>query len=213
MSEAMAKQLVIKPLGLVDYRPTWQAMQDFTAARTSQTLDELWVLQHPPTYTQGRNGDPSHLLNTHPIPVIPIDRGGQVTYHGPGQLVIYPLLNIQRRQWDVRQLVSWLEDSVVQCLAANHIAAAADPKAPGVYIQGAKIASVGLRVSRNCSYHGLSVNVDMDLTPFSGINPCGFQGLNVTQWREHIAKTSVETVSQQIVTQLCKNLPPITESA
>lgn len=197
---------LIKHLGQVDYRATWQAMQDFTSARTQITRDEIWVLEHSPVFTQGRNGDPHHILNPHNIPVIPIDRGGQVTYHGPGQLVIYPLLNIDRRNMNVRELVSWLENSVIAFLGLQNIVGHADPKAPGVYIEQAKIASIGLRVSKGCCFHGLSFNIDMDLKPFQYINPCGYQGLQVTQLSHLTTIASSHVVTTQLLDCLLKRL-------
>ncbi|NNF52503.1 MAG: lipoyl(octanoyl) transferase LipB [Gammaproteobacteria bacterium] len=172
--------LKFKDLGLADYRSTWAAMQAFTDNRNPQTDDEIWMLEHPPVFTVGLNGDMQHVLNAGDIPVIRIDRGGQVTYHGPGQLVVYPLIDLKRRKLGVRALVSGLEQAVVTTLAHYGIEAASRPDAPGVYVSGRKIASLGLRIRRGCSYHGLAFNVDMDLEPFSRINPCGFDGLEVT---------------------------------
>ena len=159
--------LVIKRLGLVEYEPTWRDMQAFTDRRDAQTADEIWLLQHPPVYTLGLNGSPEHLLAPADIPVINIDRGGQVTYHGPGQLVVYPMIDLRRQSLGVRELVSALEQSVID-LATNHgIDAQARADAPGVYVAGRKLASLGLRIRRGCSYHGLAFNIDMDLEPFS----------------------------------------------
>lgn len=207
----MLRTPTIKHLGLVPYLPTWQAMQDFTAARTLNTADEIWVLEHPPVYTLGRNADPQHVLNSGDIPLIPIDRGGQVTYHGPGQLVVYPLINIDRYNLNVRQLVSWLENAVIRLLTRYSINAVADPKAPGVYIDSAKVASIGLRVSKGNSYHGLSLNIDMDLHPFSGINPCGFENLRVTQLAEQLPaasreKLTLKPVANELVNELFTTL-------
>lgn len=166
-------------LGLVDYRPTFDAMRDFTRERDADTEDELWLLQHPPVFTQGIAGKAEHVLAPGDIPVEQIDRGGQVTYHGPGQWVVYVLLDLRRAGLSVRQLVSGLEAAVIGTLGLYGIRAVADPGAPGVYVDGRKIASLGLRVSRGCSYHGLALNVDMDLEPFARINPCGHAGLEV----------------------------------
>ncbi len=174
----------IKRLGLVDYEPTWRAMQAFTERRDAATADELWLLQHPPVFTLGLNGKREHLLAPGDIPVIAVDRGGQVTYHGPGQIVLYPLLDLRRRNLGVRRLVTVLEQSVIGLLAEYGIDAYARPDAPGVYVEGRKIASLGLRVRRGASYHGLSLNVAMDLSPFRRINPCGYAGLEVTQLRD-----------------------------
>jgi lipoyl(octanoyl) transferase len=171
--------MVIRNLGLVDYSATFEAMQRFTRERDANTEDELWLLQHPPVFTQGISGKAEHLLMPGDIPVVQIDRGGQVTYHGPGQWVVYLLLDIRRAGIGVRQLVTLIESAIVELLAFYGIAAAADPKAPGVYVSGRKIASLGLKISRGCSYHGLALNVDMDLSPFQRINPCGYAGLEV----------------------------------
>ena len=171
----------IKALGMVDYEPTWRAMQQFTAERTADTLDEIWLLQHPPTYTQGQAGKPEHLLNPTSIPVVKIDRGGQITYHGPGQIVAYLLLDLHRWKINVRELVRLMEQAVVDLLAEYGVKAEGREDAPGVYVGDAKIAALGLKIKKGCSYHGLSFNVDMDLSPFDNINPCGYEGLRVTQ--------------------------------
>lgn len=171
---------ILRQLGLVEYEPTLTAMRQFTDSRETDTPDELWLLQHPPVFTQGQAGKAEHVLAPGDIPVIQVDRGGQVTYHGPGQWVLYLLLNLRRHQLGVRDLVTLIERSVVQLLAEYGIDAAAKPGAPGVYVRGEKIASLGLRVRRGCSYHGLALNVDMELEPFERINPCGYEGLRVT---------------------------------
>lgn len=171
----------VRHLGLVDYAATFASMQAFTAQRDAATPDELWLLEHAPVFTLGLNADASHVLASGDIPVVKVDRGGQVTYHGPGQLVAYVLIDLQRRRLGVRTLVTALENAVIATLAGYGIVAAADPKAPGVYVNGAKIASLGLRIRRGASYHGLALNVDMDLEPFRRINPCGHAGLAVTQ--------------------------------
>ena len=176
--------ILIRHLGLVPYQPTYQAMQHFTNNRNAETLDELWVLQHPPVYTLGQAGKPEHILNPGHIPIVQTDRGGQVTYHGPGQLIVYLLMDIKRRNWGVKQLVHALEQAVIDYLASQKITANRRKQAPGVYINQRKIASLGLRIRRGRSYHGLSFNIDMDLTPFQGINPCGYAGLEVTQLRD-----------------------------
>jgi lipoyl(octanoyl) transferase len=168
-------------LGRVDYQSTWQAMKDFTATRTADTEDELWLLEHPPVFTVGLAGDPAHLLAPGDIPVVQTDRGGQVTYHGPGQLVAYVLVDLRRNHLSVHGLVQALEDAVIALAAARGIEAAARRDAPGVYVGGRKLASLGLRIRRGASYHGLALNVEMDLTPFQRINPCGMVGLEVTQ--------------------------------
>jgi lipoyl(octanoyl) transferase len=168
-------------LGRALYEPTWRAMQDFNAARTPDTPDEIWLLEHPPVFTVGLAGDPAHLLAPGDIPVVNVDRGGQVTYHGPGQLVAYVLFDLRRGGVSVHGLVQSLEDAVVQLAAARGITALARRDAPGVYVDGRKLASLGLRIRRGASYHGLALNVDMDLGPFARINPCGMPGLEVTQ--------------------------------
>ena len=174
----------VRRLGRVDYEPTWHAMQEFTAARTPETPDELWVVEHRPVFTLGQAGKPEHILNDVGIPIVKIDRGGQVTYHGPGQVVIYLLLDLQRLKIKVRELVTAIEQAIIDVLADCGIAAERRTGAPGVYVGDAKIAALGLRIKNGCSYHGLSLNVDMDLSPFAAINPCGYAGLRVTQTRE-----------------------------
>lgn len=172
---------VVRHLGRVAYEPTWRAMQRFTDERGPETPDEIWFLEHLPVYTLGMSADPAHVLAPGDIPVLRIDRGGQVTYHGPGQLVAYPLIDLRRAGLGVRDLVTALEQSVIDYAACFGIAAAARREAPGVYVGGRKLASVGLRVRRGGSYHGLALNVCMDLEPFRRINPCGYEGLEVTQ--------------------------------
>ena len=169
-----------RELGLVDYEPTLHAMREYTDQRDADSPDQLWLLQHPRVFTQGQAGKPEHLLATGDIPVVAADRGGQVTYHGPGQWVVYLLIDLKRRGLGVRNLVDLIEQGVVELLAEEGIPSAARPEAPGVYVGDDKIASLGLRVRRGCSYHGLSLNVDMDLEPFQRINPCGYAGLQVT---------------------------------
>ena len=169
------------PLGLAEYSPIFHAMEAFTGARSERTEDELWVVEHPPVFTQGMAGKSEHLLARSNIPVVQIDRGGQITYHGPGQLVVYTLIDFKRRKISVRELVSRLENSIIATLAEYGIAAAADPKRPGVYVAGKKIASLGLRIKHGAVYHGLALNVNMDLSPFRQINPCGYAGLEMTQ--------------------------------
>jgi lipoyl(octanoyl) transferase len=173
--------LVVRWLGRVPYEPTWRAMQQFTETRTAATDDELWLLEHEPVYTLGMNADPAHVLDAGDIPVLRIDRGGQVTYHGPGQLVVYPLIDVRRAQLGVRDLVTALEATAIELAARHGIRALCRAHAPGVYVDEAKFASVGLRVRRGGSYHGLAINVDMDLAPFARINPCGYAGLAMTQ--------------------------------
>jgi lipoyl(octanoyl) transferase len=173
--------LRVRELGMVDYTQAWRAMQEFTDTRDAATPDELWLLQHPPVFTLGQAGKPEHILAAGDIPVINADRGGQVTYHGPGQIVAYPLLDIRRLGMGVRELVSSIEEAVIRVLDSYSVEAARAPGAPGGYIDGVKIAALGLRVRRGRSFHGLAFNVDMDLEPYQRINPCGFEGLKVTQ--------------------------------
>lgn len=177
-------ELVLRELGVVDYQPTLEAMRRFTDSRNEATADELWLLQHPPVFTQGQAGKPDHLLAPGDIPVVQADRGGQVTYHGPGQWVLYLLLDLRRYSLGVRDLVNLIERSLVMLLGEWDIAGAPRPGAPGVYVAGDKIASLGLRVRRGCTYHGLALNVAMDLEPFSRINPCGYEGLRVTSMQQ-----------------------------
>jgi lipoyl(octanoyl) transferase len=186
----------IQYLGLCDYYPTLQAMQHFTAQRTTDTPDEIWIVEHPPTYTLGQNAKLTDILHQGNIPIIQTDRGGQVTYHGPGQLVIYPLLRLARLKCNIRTLVSALEGTVIQLLADYGIQAHSKREAPGVYVQSAKIASVGLRIKNGCSYHGIALNINMDLEPFSRINPCGFPNLAVTQLVDHGGPQDLKTVAQ-----------------
>lgn len=189
----MSRAPVVRRLGQVDYEPTWRAMQAFTAARGPDTPDEIWLLEHPPVFTLGQAGKREHVLTDLGIPIVPIDRGGQVTYHGPGQVVAYLLLDLRRRGYGVRELVSRLEQAVIDLLAGYGVVAQRREGAPGVYVGAAKIAALGLRVKNGCTYHGLALNVDMDLAPFSAINPCGYAGLAVTQTRElGIAATAQE---------------------
>jgi lipoyl(octanoyl) transferase len=171
----------IKSLGLVEYQPTWDAMKRFTAERGLETRDEIWLVQHPPVYTQGMAGKPEHLLHSTNIPVIKIDRGGQITYHGPGQIVAYLLLDMRRWKIKVRELVRLMEQAVIDLLAELGVSAQSREDAPGVYVGDAKIAALGLKIKNGCCYHGLSFNVDMDLRPFTNINPCGYAGLRITQ--------------------------------
>lgn len=171
----------IKKLGLAEYAPVFQAMKDFNANRHADTEDELWVVQHPPVFTQGMAGKAEHLLRQSDIPVVQIDRGGQITYHGPGQLVVYTLIDFKRRKQSVRAIVSALENAIIRTLADYGIAAAADPQRPGVYVNGRKIASLGLRIKNGSVYHGLALNINMDLSPFQMINPCGYAGMEMVQ--------------------------------
>lgn len=198
--------LIVQRPGVVDYQVAFGDMVRFTEHRNAGTPDEIWLLQHPPVFTLGMNADPAHLRSAGDIPVVRVDRGGQVTYHGPGQVIAYVLLDLQRRHLGVRDLVSRLENAVIATLARYGIDAASRPKAPGVYVDGAKIASLGLRVRRGCSYHGLALNVNMDLAPFSGINPCGFPGIVVTQVAALGGPTDVEQSSRDLERELLREL-------
>ncbi len=198
--------LHIKSLGMVDYEPTWRAMQRFTAERTADTVDEIWLVQHPPTYTQGQAGKPEHLLHQTDIPVVKIDRGGQITYHGPGQIVAYLLLDLRRWKINVRELVRLMEQAVIDLLAEYGVKAAGNEEAPGVYVGDAKIAALGLKIKNSCSYHGLSFNVDMDLSPFDNINPCGYQGLRVTQCIELGITIPLEELQAELTQNLVHGL-------
>lgn len=182
----MRPSLVVRRLGRVDYLPTLEAMRKLTADRDADTADEIWLLEHPPVFTQGQAGKAEHVLAAGDIPVIQVERGGQVTYHGPGQLVAYLMLDMRRRELGVRDLVTAMERALVSMLAGYGLDAAPRSDAPGVYVGGAKIASLGLRIRRGCSFHGLALNVDMDMQPFQRINPCGYAGLQMTQLRDHI---------------------------
>lgn len=196
----------IRYLGRVDYEPTWRAMQAFTAARTESTPDELWFLEHPPVFTLGLNAKPEHLLNPGDIPVVQIDRGGQVTYHGPGQLVAYVLLDIARRHLGVQRLVQLMEQAVIDLLAEHGVNAEGRRDAPGVYVEGAKVAALGLRVKRGRTYHGLALNVAMDLEPFGRINPCGYPGMRVTQLSDLGISLNLDAVAAQLESHLTRLL-------
>ncbi len=206
VAHAAALPLRLCDLGLSDYRQTWQAMVDFTLARRPETGDEIWSCEHPPVFTLGQAGRPEHLLADLGIPLIRTDRGGQITYHGPGQVVIYLLLDLNRRRLKVREVVTLIEQSVIDFLAAHGIAGEQRAAAPGVYVASAKIAALGLRVRRNCCYHGLSLNVDMDLSPFAAINPCGYPGLQVTQTKDLGLALTPRQASAALVDQLAGQL-------
>lgn len=192
--------LLVRQLGTVDYQTTLTDMQRFTLERTADTVDELWLVQHPPVFTQGQAGKPEHLLNPQNIPIVQTDRGGQVTYHGPGQLIFYCLLDTKRHALTPRQLVTTLENLIIELLAELGVQSYSKPEAPGVYVAGAKIASLGLRFRKGCSYHGISLNVDMDLEPFSRINPCGYAGLEVTDIRRLLGEVEIDAVAQRALT-------------
>jgi len=200
-------ELYVRALGLVEYQPTLDAMRRFTDERNANTPDEIWLLQHPPVFTQGQAGKAEHVLAAGDIPVVQAERGGQVTYHGPGQLVAYLLLDFRRLGLGVRDLVTAMEQALVDVLRQYDLDAAPKPDAPGVYVAGNKIASLGLRVRRGCSFHGLALNVDMDMEPFQRINPCGYAGLRMVQMRELVAGTLLfETVEQQLTQALRERL-------
>jgi lipoyl(octanoyl) transferase len=197
---------LVRDLGLVGYGPTWEAMRRLTESRGAGRSDELWLLEHRPVYTLGLSGRSEHVLDPGPIPVVRSDRGGQITYHGPGQLVIYVLLDLRRMGIGVRRLVHALEQAVIDLCALASVGASRRPGAPGVYIEGRKVAALGLRVKRGCSYHGLALNVDMDLTPYQGINPCGYPGLPVTQLRSHGFSGGIDPVKRQLLPLVAKEL-------
>lgn len=200
-------ELHVRALGLVDYQPTLDAMRRFTDERDADTPDEIWLLQHPPVFTQGQAGKAEHILAAGNIPIVQAERGGQVTYHGPGQLVVYLLLDLRRLGLGVRDLVSAMERALVDVLEQYDLDAAPKPDAPGVYVAGNKIASLGLRVRRGCSFHGLALNVDMDMEPFQRINPCGYSGLRMVQLSELVdAPVSVAVVQQQLTQALQERL-------
>ena len=192
LSDAMT--VIVRHLGLQDYKTTWQQMQQFNLDRDNSTEDEIWLLQHPPVFTLGLNGKYDHVLDAGSIPLVETDRGGQVTYHGPGQLIVYILFDLKRRKSGVRQIVSCIEQSVVDYLTEKNIQSEARKDAPGVYVKNEKIAALGLRVKKGCCYHGLSLNVNMDLVPFEQINPCGYPGLKVTS----MSKLGVDDTLQQV---------------
>ena len=200
--------LRVRRLGRVEYAPTFAAMQEFTATRIAETTDELWIVEHPPVFTLGQAGKPEHLLRDIGIPLVQIDRGGQVTYHGPGQVVIYLLLDLNRRQLKVRELVRHIEQAVIDLLAAHGVTAERHTNAPGVYVAGAKIAALGLRIRRGCSYHGVALNVQMDLSPFAAINPCGYPGLAVTQTHDLGLTLTPDTAADELTRHLLLQLQP-----
>ena len=192
----------VRALGRVAYEPTWRAMQAFNAARGPDSQDELWLLEHPPVYTLGLAGRPEHVVAPGAIPVVKTDRGGQVTYHGPGQAVAYAMLDLRRRGLGAKALVNRLEAAAIEVCAAHGIAASRREGMPGVYVGGAKIAAVGLRIARGCSYHGIAVNVDVDLEPFSRIDPCGYPGLACTRLADHGVRDSIESFQAQLAESL-----------
>ncbi len=198
---------VIRHLGLRDYESVWREMQDFTARRNTDTVDEIWLLEHPPVFTLGLNGKREHLLAPGDIPIVNCDRGGQVTYHGPGQFIAYLLLDLKRRGLGVKEMVRHMEQVLIDLLTDYDIDCQRRAGAPGIYVNGKKIAALGLRVRRGCSYHGLSLNVNMDLEPFSRINPCGYEGLETTQLRELRPDIDPDGVAITLLRQLQKHFP------
>lgn len=206
MPQSSRPDLIVRALGVQDYLPLWEAMRHFTLTRHAATPDELWLLEHPPVFTQGLNGKSEHLRCPGDTPVLHVDRGGQVTYHAPGQLVVYALLDLQRRGWGVRRLVTALEQAVIALLAGYGIGAETRARAPGVYVRGAKIAALGLRVRHGRCYHGLSLNVAMDLEPFQRINPCGYHDLHVTQLADLGGPRDLTQVAHGLTLQLARHL-------
>ncbi|MFZ3086891.1 MAG: lipoyl(octanoyl) transferase LipB [Methylotenera sp.] len=207
----MQQPLIIRHLGITEFESTCQSMQRFNAERTSNTADELWLTEHPPVYSLGLNRKQVRSPARNDIPTVPTDRGGKITYHGPGQVIIYVLLDLTRRSLNIRSLVSLLENTVIELLADHGVSATAKKDAPGVYVQTknsqeAKIASLGLRIKNNCCYHGLSLNVNMDLSPFEAIDPCGYAGLKVTQTKDLGIDASPQTIGELLLQKLCTNL-------
>lgn len=202
----MTQSLTIRRLGRTEYEPVWHAMQAFTAARDADTMDEMWVTEHPPIYTLGLNRRDVRLPTRNDIQLMLVDRGGKITYHGPGQIVIYLLLDLGRKGFKVRQLVSAMENAIIDLLSAHDIKAGALPDAPGVYVAGRKIASLGLRLKKNYCYHGLALNVAMDLSPFDAIDPCGYRGMQVTQLTDLGIDLPLPAVSNALLLNLCRDL-------
>ena len=198
-------KLLVRRLGLLEYEPVWRAMQTFTDLRDAETPDELWLVEHPPVFTQGQAGRAEHILTPGDIPVIQVDRGGQVTYHGPGQIVAYPLIDISRLKLGVRALVAGIEQAIIGVLKSYDVDAGLIAGAPGVYVDGAKIASLGLRIRRGKSFHGLAFNINMELEPFQRINPCGYEGLQVTNLSA-FAEVSMAEVENRLIAGLCEVL-------
>ena len=198
--------LVRKKPGLSDYVPVWHAMRDFTRERNETTPDEVWLVQHPPVFTLGLAGKREHLIAPSSIPLVQVDRGGQITYHGPGQIVLYLLLDLRRHHLSVKQLVTLMEQSLIDLLARQGISAERQAGAPGIYVRGEKIASLGLRIQKGCCYHGLALNVDLDLTPFQFINPCGYAGLAVTRTADLGIEAPLETLERSLVEHLATHI-------
>jgi len=203
---AIENKLITRHLGSQPYQETWQAMKDFTEQRDQQSIDEIWFVEHPLVFTQGLAGKPEHLLANTEIPIVKSDRGGQITHHGPGQLIAYLLINIRRKTFNVRSLVSIIEQGIIDLLATHDVTAVAKADAPGVYVDGKKIASLGLKIRKGCSFHGLALNVDMDLSPFLQINPCGYAGLEMTQCRDLGITSSVAELAPLLIEKLNQKL-------
>ncbi|MGV0034422.1 MAG: lipoyl(octanoyl) transferase LipB [Candidatus Azotimanducaceae bacterium WSBS_2022_MAG_OTU7] len=206
MGPPLVENPVVRNLGVKPYTETWQAMKSFTDSREESTADELWFVEHPPVYTLGQAGKVEHLLDPGDIPIVHSDRGGQVTYHGPGQLVCYLLLDIRRLHLGVRDLVTAIEQSIVQLINSYGVSAESKPEAPGVYVDGRKLAALGLRIRKGCSYHGLSLNVDMDLSAFSNINPCGFEGLEVVDMKRLGIDRPIPEIIEQLTSILVQQI-------
>jgi len=200
------RPLIVRHLGRREYEPVWREMQAFTDQRDADTADELWLVEHPPVFTQGLAGKAEHVLAAGDIPVIQVDRGGQVTYHGPGQIVAYPLINLRRHGIGVKSLVHGIEQAIIDTVGLYGVTANRLDNAPGVYVKGDKIASLGLRIRKACSFHGLAFNINMDLEPFQRINPCGFSGLKVIQLSQLADQVDIGIVEQQLVTAFCHEL-------
>ena len=198
--------ILVRELGLCEYSPIYEKMCEFSQTREPLTTDELWVLEHEPVYTLGLNGKKEHILNASDIPIVQVDRGGQVTYHGPGQLIVYLLIDIKRKSMGVRAVVTAMENAIISTLKDLNIHAEAKPKAPGVYVDEKKIAALGLRIKNGKSYHGLSINIDMDLQPFKGINPCGYEGLDVIQIKNLKTDYSKTKITEKLLQYLKQNL-------
>jgi len=196
----------VRELGLCDYSPIYEKMCAFSLARETETVDEFWVLEHKPVYTLGLNAKKEHILNSGDTPIVQVDRGGQVTYHGPGQLIVYLLIDIKRKSMGVRAVVTAMEDAIIATLSALDIRSNAKPDAPGVYVNDKKIAALGLRIKNGKSYHGLSLNIDMNLEPFKGINPCGYENLDVIQIKDLVAEYSKENITANLLQHLKQNL-------
>jgi lipoyl(octanoyl) transferase len=203
---SMGQEVILRWLGRQGYQTTWQAMKDFTNQRQSDTPDEIWLLEHDPVFTQGQNGKPEHVLNPGDIPIVQTDRGGQVTYHGPGQLMVYTLIDIRRKKFNVREFVTALEQAVINLVAEYGVTAIAKADAPGVYVNDAKICSIGLRIRRGCSYHGIAFNISLDTEPFSRINPCGFANLRMTQLSELGGPTNTRLAGEKLIAFLLQTL-------